>query len=96
MVGGSSHFHSLSGLFVIPRNKAVPAGLRVGQAVFPGLTAFTLSLASLSFTLAVQGGDGLYAQAPHLAIWSSQSPRLRLGFSPSFLRPRSNWPHRIF
>lgn len=51
MVGGSSCFHPLRGLFALPRNKVVPAGLRVGQAVFSGLAA-------------VQGGDGLSMLKP--------------------------------
>lgn len=57
VVGGSSCFHSLCGLFVIPRNKAVPAGLRAGHALCSGLNAFSLSFASSNFNLAVPVGD---------------------------------------
>lgn len=96
MVGGSSCFHSLCGLFVIPRNKVVPAGLRVGQAVCSGLKASPSSFASSNFSLAVQVGDALYAQDPQVAVLSSHSPQQRPGFSPGFLRPGSNWLSLVF
>lgn len=83
MVGGSSCFHSLCGLFVIPRNKVVPAGLRVGQAVRSGLNnaspphPLPLPVSTWQSKL----GMPLYAQAPRVAVLSSQSPQQRPGFS---------------
>lgn len=81
VVGGSSCFHSLCGLFVIPRNKADWAGLRVGQAVCSGLHAFT-PLASFSSTLAFRSGDASLPSSPsgHCSVFKMSPTRARLLF----------------
>lgn len=91
VVGGSSRFHSLCGLFVIPRNKADQAGLRVGRAVCSGLHAFTPLLPLPVPLWHSEVGMPLYAHAPQITVLSSQCPQLESGFSFSFLRPRRNW-----
>lgn len=96
VVGGSSCFHSLCGLFVIPRNKAVQAGLRVGQAVCSGLNAFTPLLPLPVPLWSSEVGMPLYAQSLQVAVLSSQCPQLEPGFSFSFLRPSRNWLSLVF
>lgn len=95
MVGGSNCFHSLCGLFVIPRNKVVPAGLRVGQAVCAGLNNASLPtppFASSSFNLAVQVGDASLCSSPssRCSVFTVSPTKTR------FLPQRSNWLLLVF
>lgn len=84
MVGGSSCFHSLCGLFVIPRNKVVPAGLRVGQAVRSGLNnAPPIPFASSSFNLAVKVGDASLCSSPSGLLFCLHSLPNKDQVSPS-------------